>query len=99
MIGDIHKGPDGTEYEVVWNGGEGLVGDRDTKMSIIWTPPSFHRPDKPHDPRNPMSAEQIRHTKRAYHKTHPEYWKRYEKPIPVDKADDDLFNVKPMNLE
>lgn len=38
MIGDTVI-DDGKTYEVVWNGGEGLIPDRLTKPSNIWTPP------------------------------------------------------------
>jgi hypothetical protein len=30
---------DGVEFEVVWDGGEGLVGSRQTKPIGFWTPP------------------------------------------------------------
>lgn len=30
---------EGTEYEVVWAGGEGLVEDRPTKPTEMWRPP------------------------------------------------------------
>lgn len=30
---------EGVEYEVVWDGGEGLVGERITKVTGVWTPP------------------------------------------------------------
>lgn len=29
----------GVEYEVVWAGGEGLIPDRETKVTDNWTPP------------------------------------------------------------
>jgi hypothetical protein len=37
-IGDT-KIVDGVEFEVIWDGGEGLVGSRQTKPSGFWTPP------------------------------------------------------------
>jgi hypothetical protein len=30
---------DGVDYEVVWDGGEGLVGERNTKPGVVWNPP------------------------------------------------------------
>jgi hypothetical protein len=30
---------DGIEYEVVWDGGEGLIGDRMSKQTGIWIGP------------------------------------------------------------
>lgn len=30
----------GVEMEVVWAGGEGLIPDRETKVSGTWTPPN-----------------------------------------------------------
>lgn len=38
MIGDTHI-DDGVEFEVIWEGGEGLVAERQTKVSDTWTPP------------------------------------------------------------
>ena len=38
MIGDIIT-EDGTVYEVVWAGGDGLLPDRETKPNEFWTPP------------------------------------------------------------
>lgn len=38
MVGDTVT-VDGEEYEVVWDGGEGLIGDRVTKVTGFWTPP------------------------------------------------------------
>jgi hypothetical protein len=29
----------GVEYEVIWAGGPGLIGDRETKLTGFWTPP------------------------------------------------------------
>jgi hypothetical protein len=42
MIGDIVY-DDGILYEVVWNGGEGLVGSRETRLS---GPPSLRAYNK-----------------------------------------------------
>jgi hypothetical protein len=38
-IGDTIIEPNGTEYEVVWEGGEGLVGPRQHRVSEDWVPP------------------------------------------------------------
>lgn len=38
MIGDIVRVGD-EEFEVIWAGGEGLVADRETKITGFWTPP------------------------------------------------------------
>ena len=40
MIGDTVIDRDGTEYEVVWDGGEGLVADRETRVTGTWEPPN-----------------------------------------------------------
>lgn len=37
-VGDVYIS-DGIEFEVIWDGGEGLIGGRDTKPSGFWTPP------------------------------------------------------------
>lgn len=38
MIGDTFL-DDGTEFEVVWSGGEGLIPDRESRPSDLWEPP------------------------------------------------------------
>lgn len=38
MIGDTFV-LDSVEYEVIWNGGEGLIGDRPTLNTGVWEPP------------------------------------------------------------
>lgn len=38
MIGDTIVN-DGIEFEVIWDGGEGLIPPRDTKNIGFWTPP------------------------------------------------------------
>lgn len=38
MVGDVHLS-DGVEFEVVWDGGEGLIPPRDTKNIGFWTAP------------------------------------------------------------
>jgi hypothetical protein len=38
MKGDIHV-VDGVEMVVIWDGGEGLVPSRETKVSETWTAP------------------------------------------------------------
>lgn len=37
MVRDVIK-IDGQEYEIVWSGGEGLIGDRETRSSFPSTP-------------------------------------------------------------
>ena len=39
MIGDIYIS-DGVEFEVIWNGEEGLIPARDTKPGEFWKPPN-----------------------------------------------------------
>ena len=38
MVGDVYKS-DGEEFEVIWDGGEGLVAPRESRPSSLWAAP------------------------------------------------------------
>lgn len=72
---------DGTEYEVVWDGADSLIGDRTSKPNGLWDAPDLGTA-------NP--------TKRIYNKTgnhtkNKDFWTKREFPLvenPIDEPEE-----------
>lgn len=59
MIGDVVVS-EGIEFEVVWDGGEGLVADRQTKVGLEWkAPPRMYNKTGRHSKKNRIDNQDL----------------------------------------